>query len=139
MNAKGPLDWIRLRGDIGDAQRSSTDDDELQSVRARLFNAAANDGAIAAARRRRRLPLGALALAACLALGLAVFARLRSDRPLSFETGTARNAGEVGAALLAQPAEPMPVRFSDGSTFSSTTVAPCAFVSATREIGRAHV
>jgi hypothetical protein len=121
MNPKGPLDWIRLRGDIGDAQRSATDADELQSVRARLFNAAANDGATAAATRKRRLPLGALALAACLALGVGIFARLYSDRPLSFETGTARNAGAVGAALLAQPAEPMPVRFSDGSTFTMTS------------------
>jgi hypothetical protein len=121
MNPKGPLDWIRLRGDIGDAQRSATEADELQNARARLFNSAANDGATVAARERRRLPLGALALAACLALGLAIFARLRSDQPLSFETGTARNAGEVGVAFLAQPAEPMPLRFSDGSTFTMTS------------------
>jgi ferric-dicitrate binding protein FerR (iron transport regulator) len=128
MNAKGPLDWERFRGDLADAQRSSTDDVELDRVRARLFHAAGRERAKSetttsqrpTTSRRRRVGW-ALVFAASLALGLALWVRVRSDRPLSFETGVEGKAGQIGVLLFAQSSATLPVRFSDGSILTMTS------------------
>ena len=104
------LDWERLRGDIADVQRSAAEsEDVLREARARFLLTARESP------RAKRWPIlwAAVALAATVLLGVFSWARYRSDATLSFDTGAERSSGRVGDLLVA--AEPLPVRFSDGT------------------------
>jgi transmembrane sensor len=107
------LDWDRLRGDIADVQRPAAEsEDVLRQARARFL--------VVAKERPRHLPAkrgpvlwAAVAMAAAVLLGIGGWVRYRSDTTLSFDTGAERSSGKVGDLLVA--AEPLPVRFSDGT------------------------
>ncbi len=63
----------------------------------------------------------ALAFAASVAFGLAVWTFARSDRSISFETGAEHSEGHVGVSLAAQSSVTLPVHFSDGSTMTMSS------------------
>jgi transmembrane sensor len=105
------LDWSRLRGDIADVQRSAAESDGvLRESRARFLLVARE-----CRPQAKRWPViwSAVALAATVLLGVVSWVHYRSDATLSFDTGTERSSGTVGDLLVA--AEPLPVRFSDGT------------------------
>jgi hypothetical protein len=117
-----PFDWQVLQKDVADVQRPFAEDAELlRRERARLM--------LAARGLSRRAPQSrwskawpVLAAAALIALALGFFAH-RQESALSFRTGSSGSAGQLGAALSANGAEPLPVHFSDGTLLS---MAPAA-------------
>jgi transmembrane sensor len=117
-----PFDWQALQRDVADVQRPVAEDAELlRKERARLMLAARGLTRRAPVKRWSKVwPV--LAAAALIALTVGFFAR-RQENALSFRTGSSSTAGQLGAALLASAAEPLPVRFSDGTLVS---VAPTA-------------
>jgi transmembrane sensor len=117
-----PFDWQILQKDVADVQRPVAEDAELlRKERARLMLTARGLSRRAPVKRWSRVwPV--LAAAALIALTVGFFAR-RQESALSFRTGSAGTAGQLGAALSASGAEPLPVRFSDGTLVS---MAPAA-------------
>jgi ferric-dicitrate binding protein FerR (iron transport regulator) len=109
-----PFDWQALQKDVTDVQRPFAEDAELLRIqRARLMLAARGVSRRAPTNRwLRAWPV--LAAAALIALAIGFF-RHRQDSALSFRTGSAGIAGQLGAALSASGAESLPVRFSDGT------------------------
>jgi transmembrane sensor len=108
------FDWQALQKDVTDVQRPLAEDAELlRKTRARLM--------LASRGISRRVPVKrwskawpVLAAAALVALGVGFFARWQ-DSTLSFRTGSAGTAGQLGAALSASGVESLPIRFSDGT------------------------
>ncbi|HEY1533101.1 MAG TPA: hypothetical protein VGF76_03760, partial [Polyangiaceae bacterium] len=112
-----PFDWQALQKDVADVQRPFAEDPEqLRRERARLMLAARGVSRRApVSLRSKAWPV--LAAAALIALGVGFFAH-RSGSALSFRTGSAGSAGQLGAALSASGAESLPIRFSDGTLVS---------------------
>ena len=112
-----PLDWDQLRGDIADVQRpDSESEDVLRKARARFLLTAKGRPQM---RRARRWPaVGAIALAASIALGIASWMHFSPQRALSFETGAQHDSGQLGTLLSARATEDLPIHFSDGTILS---------------------
>jgi ferric-dicitrate binding protein FerR (iron transport regulator) len=115
MKVNDPLDWDRLRGDIADVQRPHAEgEDTLRKARARFLLTAKGRPRL---RRSRRWPIyGAIAAAACIAVGIGL--RFRAEGPLRFDTGAQHASGELGVLLTATTADPLPIHFSDGTLLS---------------------
>ena len=70
-------------------------------------------------RTARRWPaVGAIALAASIALGVASWMHFGAQRALSFKTGAQHDSGQLGTLLSARPTEDLPIHFSDGTILS---------------------
>jgi transmembrane sensor len=112
-----PFDWQALQKDVADVQRPFAEDPELlRRERARLMLAARGVSRRAPQSRwSKAWPV--LAAAALIALSIGFFAH-RPHSALSFRTGGAGSAGQLGAALSASGAESLPIRFSDGTLVS---------------------
>ncbi len=119
MKEGRPLDWEMFRKDVDDVERSIPDWDEgLRGTRARFLLSAKGQSLRAKPKRSFRAAWASLAVAATIALGFAGFARYQRSLPVSFDTGTERAAGHVGALLASRGSESLPVHFSDGTSFS---------------------
>src|SRR5439155_6446374 len=107
-----------LRRDVAEVERGMTERDEgLRAARAR-FLLAANGRPIRPPANRVPAAWAALALAACFGLGFFGWTRLRHDAPIHFEMGSEHAPGQIGALLSSPESEPLPVRFSDGTSLS---------------------
>jgi transmembrane sensor len=118
MKVNEPLDWDRLRDDVAAVQSVAVEsDDVLRMARARFLLTAKGKPQLRKAAPRWPI-IWAAAIAASLALGIASWVGFHPQRSLSFETGAEGASGELGALLSAQPAQTLPVRFSDGTILS---------------------
>jgi len=118
MKVNEPLDWDRLRGDVAAVQSVAAEsDDVLRMARARFLLTAKGKPQLRKAAPRWPI-IWAAAIAASLALGIASWVGFHPQRSLSFETGAEGASGELGALLSAEPAQTLPVRFSDGTILS---------------------
>jgi hypothetical protein len=117
MNEAGP-NFDALRQDVAEVERGMADsDDGLRAARAR-FLLAANGRSIRPAGKRISAAWAAFALAATVVLGFFGWTHSRHDAPLRFDMGSEHAPGQIGELLSSPESEPLPVRFSDGTSLS---------------------
>jgi hypothetical protein len=118
MKPSKPLDWDVLREDVARGEQNAVPwDDELRRARER-FASTVQQTSRRSVNRRMPALVAALALAASVALGIFGWQRYRSSVSITFDTGSERTAGRVGALLSAVESEPLPIHFSDGTIVS---------------------
>ncbi len=132
MKLGPPLDLDVLRRDVADVERSIDWDEGLRGARARFLLAARGvplrprAGRVSFAPWRAGLKSGplrsaarlAVALAATLVLSVVVWTGYRQHARIRFDTGSEHAAGQVGVLLSSPGSEPLPIRFSDGTSLS---------------------
>src|SRR5882724_4123046 len=118
MKIDGPFEWDAFRKDVADVEQNAGDWNEgLRGARARFLLSAKGQPLRPKVIRLPRT-WAAVALAASVLLGFVGWTRYRQQAPVSFDTGAEHAVGQVGALLLSRGTDPMPVRFSDGSSLS---------------------
>jgi TolA-binding protein len=115
---KDELDLERFAAHVAEVQRPTVDNAFLlRRARSRLA-VSLQDRAVAE-RPRRRWPLLGAAAAAAIFGAMMLVLLLRTPEALTFEVGRAPLAGTAGAILRSPERAPLPMRFSDGSSFSA--------------------
>jgi hypothetical protein len=118
MKPSKPLDWDVLREDVARGEQNAVPwDDELRRARERFASTVQQTSRRSVSRRMPAL-VAAVALAASVALGIFGWHGYRSSASITFDTGSERTTGRVGALLSAVQSEPLPIHFSDGTIVS---------------------